>query len=651
MIDTITFMIHNVNKQVVDLKSDNGYSYKNPFNRLLYERLLDYESKFVFRNKKFLNNGVVDEITDDYFKRKSINNLGIVKRQGSIIESLGKKDFFFYPVHGNISTASSDSTCKFSVNENSDTLKFELSVPKYFYGHNIAQFIPNIDSDRYKKNPFAAREFAFHVKDIRVRIIEFIVTFLSDLSNLLSVHNFQSHFDLSDIEIKRLDICYNQFFASKEMAIDYLLAQKKIYHSRVKKNTIVKQDYDTSFAYRHSKDGFYFKIYHKGDEFENEDMKKLIKINIENFDSNPENLILAKSIFEKHFSKTFEEKKGKVEDLILNYYKTYVNSKEKQQFIKELESILVFKVSDLIRESNKVLRYEMSFTTTYLSTLYKREIFRSKCPDWNFLKKSYSLIKRYDLYLEKDVAIAKKFKQVYNITRDMRQEYNIIHKSLAKKHQFFLFTSKKVKKHEHSLGFMDVMEFKRNWAKAQIIDIKEATFSDDLFDLIFKRFKEEIDFFQIKEVEDTKTTIELIEKYNYDAKKRADNYVKAFGENAYKKLTYTQKRKKNLSQIQTSRLKIVLDRFNEGKSFDYVVAELALKKSAAYSLKDDLAKFNIFKNSVKTKYSFKNVKTDFSKYYEGFQLDNYAKKLFHNPLLISFDSLRKDNHHSFFAVS
>ncbi|NHN25844.1 hypothetical protein FIA58_009175 [Flavobacterium jejuense] len=647
MLDTVTFLLHNVNLDKIDLNAHRGRKYVNEFNRLLYERLLDYENKYISRTRKFINEGVVEDIDDDYFKRKSITNYGIVKkRQGAIVESYDKKDFFFFPVHGNITTASSDSSCKFSVNENTDTLKFELSIPKYFYGHNIAQFVPNIESERYRKNPFFIREFEGQLKDLRIRLVEFISTFFQDLSVLLGIQNFNL-FRLEDVEVKRLDLCYNQFFASKEMAIDYLLAQKKIYHSRVKKNTVIKQDYDTSFAFRHSTDGFYFKIYHKGAEFMHADFKKIQAINKDKFDSNSKLLLPAKMIFRAHFEKIYEQKQGKVEDCIFDFYNTYVLTNEHQQFIKEFESLLVFKTSSLVQEANKILRYEMSFTNTYLSTLYKREVFRKNCPDWKFLKKSYNLVGRYNMHLQRNKERARQFKVINNITKDMFQEYKIIDKSLHKKHEFFLFTDAKLKKHEQSLGFMDLMEFKLNWSKANIVESKEASFSDDLFKLIFKRFKEEIDFFQIKEVEQTNTTIELIEKYNIEAERKAKNYIKAFGKTAYQKLTATKKRNMNMSKIQTSRLKIVLDKFNEGKAFDLIVHELALKETAIKTLKKDLEKFNIFKNTVKTTYSFRNVRTDFAKYYENFLIDRtYASKLFHNPKLISFDALRKENHFS-----
>ena len=102
------------------------------------------------------------------------------------------------------------------------------------------------------------------------------------------------------------------------------------------------------------------------------------------------------------------------------FYKTYVKSTDKNEFVTELEELLPYKLSFLLKEANKILRYEMSFTSTYISTLYKRSIFRSKCPNWKQLLKSHNLIKRYDLLISQRSNKVKDFKRIYNITSDMR---------------------------------------------------------------------------------------------------------------------------------------------------------------------------------------------------------------------------------------
>ncbi|WP_445458100.1 hypothetical protein [Flavobacterium sp. HNIBRBA15423] len=664
MLDTVTFLIHNVNKKIPDLSAPSGYSYYNKFYRLLYERLLDYESKFVIRSKKFLNEGQTDNIdNDDYFKRKSIDNIGFVKRQGGIIESLNKKEFFFYPVHGNITTASSDSTCKFSINENSDSLKFELSIPKYFYGHNIAQFVPNIESQRYLKNPFLSREFKHQASLVITRLTEFIATFLNDLSELLNIHNI-TLLNFEDIEVSRLDLCYNQFFESKAFAIDYLQAQKKIYHSRVKKNTKITSDYDSSFAYRHNTDGFYFKIYHKGAEFIENDSKKILKINKDAL-LNENTLNKANEIYlkyfpvvkqKKHFSffsedenKNYNLNSNNVQDEIIQKYVISMESKENLNFVKELETVLPFSMSFLLNEADKVLRYEMSFTRKYLSTLYKNKIFRKDCKDWSFLLKQHALVQRYYKYLCEDKIKASQFKRIRNIDSTMLQEHKIIERSLSKKHEFFLFTDSKIKNHESKINFFDHMSYRKDKHKFDFIEIKKATFSKDLMNLIFNKFKEEIDFFQIKEVVNNLSLTDRIEKYNELAKTKSKQYINAFGEANYKKLTHTDKRKLGLSQLRSIRLKIVIDKMNQGMSLNEALDFLNVKTSSRYVFIQDLEKFDIFKNSVKTKYTFRNIKTDFSKYYENFLIDrNYAKRFFHNSKLISFDVLRQTALHTSF---
>src|SRR5690606_39225786 len=233
------------------------------------------------------------------------------------------------------------------------------------------------------------------------RIIEFIYTFFDDLSVLINLPSI-ANFNIQNVEIKRLDLCYNQFFLSQEMVVDYIRAQKKFYEAKIKKNSLVGNETDTSLYYRHSTDGFYFKIYSKGHEFENNDLPRLLKENEQKFDrdtSEKKTLEKFKEIFKKHFPETDKKLKGKTEDLIFSYYKTYINSKENQAYVYDLEKHLKIKTKFLLESAKKILRYEMSFTSTYMSTLYKRELFRKRCKNWKKMRENHDKVKRYDLYL------------------------------------------------------------------------------------------------------------------------------------------------------------------------------------------------------------------------------------------------------------
>src|SRR5690606_10389752 len=126
------------------------------------------------------------------------------------------------------------------------------------------------------------------------------------------------------------------------------------------------------------------------------------------------------------------------------------------------------------------------------------------------------------------------------------------------------------------------------------------------------------------------------------------SYNKLFGPNAHKKLSNKEKAKKGFIEARESRFKLILDKLDEKKSIDEICDELNLQKTARYSLKKQLAKFNIYANSVKTKFSFDSITTDFKPYYEQFFLDNkFKSKLFCNPFLVDFDAIRAEYHYDY----
>lgn len=641
MIDTITFVLHNINEKQIDLGvgTENGKVYKYQFNRKLYERLCEYESKYIERTTKFHNEEVIVNHDDSHFLSRQEKKIGWVSRTGALRESMGKNEFYFYPVRGDFQTASSEYRTKFSVSENSDAITFELSIPKLIYNNNIAQFVPNIDSKRFKSNPFGMREWYGQMKTLHDRLKEFLLTFFNEMCIMFDISFTLAGFDMTNIEIKRLDFCYNQFFPCHASVLDFLNAQRKFFRSRIRKNTIVVQDHDTSFYYRHSIDGFFFKIYSKGEEFEKVDMPKLIKENQAFFDNSSTVLMpIFKDIFKKHFESTYKNNKGKVEDLIFNYYKTYLGTTENQAYIKELETHLKFKVSFLHQEAMKILRYEMNFGRTYISTIYKSKIFRKTDKNWVEMEKAYKKVKQYNLYLSQgSINKAKLFHLKFLLSKIDFTMHDLYDKSLHKKHEFFMETSKDLQLHERSAHTDAYKILSLNYKR--IPERKEATLGKELLSLLMKKFHEEIQFFQVKQFEEVKNTLETIDDYNEKAKKNIERYKNTFGENAFKKMKRTEKRKKHLMQLNKPRLKIVLDKMGEGKSIDKVIEETGLSKSSKYELLSDLEIFKIFKTTVKTRFNHSQIRTDFHPYYLKFYNDReYHRKLFPDPYLIAFDA-------------
>ncbi len=135
-----------------------------------------------------------------------------------------------------------------------DSVEFNFSIPKYLFGTNIFQFVPYFD----QSSDSCFQYFKEFIQD-------FITSF------------FPEKIDLSDIELNRIDLCYNQFFQSKNDALRYLDAQKELLvkYARSSKNKF--KTWDTSFMYVTGR--YSFKIYHKGEEFKKKDKMELIKRN------------------------------------------------------------------------------------------------------------------------------------------------------------------------------------------------------------------------------------------------------------------------------------------------------------------------------------------------------------------------------------
>src|SRR5690606_27417050 len=140
----------------------------------------------------------------------------------------------------------------------------------------------------------------------------------------------------------------------------------------------------------------------------------------------------------------------------------------------------------------------------------------------------------------------------------IRKDYDTIHRSLFKKHEFYLKTDNNVKATEM---FLSKPEFDRHRTdkRYKIEELKEATFNQELIKII----QEEIEFFQIKEVEETTTILDQIDRYNEKAERNKENYIKLNGKEKYQKLTHTQKRNKDLSKISKTRLKPIIDRLEK----------------------------------------------------------------------------------------
>lgn len=197
-----------------------------------------------------------DTQSDAYVKKTDIkndNNAQVLSRiyfdSGSIIPISKRSSTFIPSSHYNLS---------YFLNLRLNYLEFNFSIPKFVYSTNLLQFIPY-----FSQKPD--------------EIFSILKDFITEFINKYFIEDIK----YSDLQIHRLDLCYNQFFANKLDALYYLDKQKEflVKYARSSKNNF--RSYDTSLLYVTKR--YSFKIYHKGTEFHKHDLKHLANNNPKGF--------------------------------------------------------------------------------------------------------------------------------------------------------------------------------------------------------------------------------------------------------------------------------------------------------------------------------------------------------------------------------
>lgn len=208
------------------------------------------------------------------------------------------RDRFLPILHVNkLNLPSSHYTIAIKIDVNQDFLEFNFSIPKKIFGTNVMQFINYYEQDC---------DTQYYM------LIKFLADFQSEYlpEKVLPF----------DFEINRIDLCYNQFFNSKNDALEYLDHQKKLLvkYARSSKNNY--RSYDTSLMYITAR--YSFKIYHKGTEFKKNDLGKILKL--ENIEDMPLQRIIDESENILRYEMTFRKS-------MLNYlHEQYFEVSKKQ---------------------------------------------------------------------------------------------------------------------------------------------------------------------------------------------------------------------------------------------------------------------------------------------------------------------------------
>lgn len=503
-------------------------------------------------------------------------------------------------VNGSYRVPSSFGGVTFSINENGSFIDFNLSIPKYLYGHSLAEFVPQARSSRYMNNPLLI-DWNEQRKIIYKRLMSFIDYFCNDLCQMFQLDTMPNK---DYIEVRRIDLCYNQYFDSKKDALSYLDHQKKLIKIKQTKGTNLQNtEYQTSLTYL-SQSGAYFKIYHKGTEYsesKNGDLKKHLEIN----KAIAKNYLSSSEVFNEHienskkdFSYLYKLFEDKVKDEPINLdEKVKARLNKSAKVLKRLEK---FKVDFLKQQMDKILRYEVSLRGDFLTARYKRKIFRKEDFEFKQLKENYDLV-HHMLYTKTD-------KKPNSI---QLSQYKLLNDYYNRSISLVLSNNPFLRKHE-----VETTNSLRFHYEHTILSGKDVgRFSNYVLDECVKHFRALIGQFKIEKLSPYDEIDKRIDDFNLAAKQNLKNYNEvneakcfhlgkrrikgnALVMNASQLLTQSQKVKLGLKTINKMKILQIVRLLESGYSLQQIRQDYIKSRSTFSRLKKDLEMLEIHETTL-----------------------------------------------------
>lgn len=413
-------------------------------------------------------------------------------------------------IKDSIELPSSHYTLSWMADFNKERIIFNFSVPKLVYGHNIAQFVAHQQEFKYWTDFQSQSTWKTNIYQSFDRYMYFLERFrqlfLGWVEDDWEGKPVWKMVELQDIEINRLDLCFNQIFETKQEAMEYLELQKKIKKRGIRENTESKHDWRTSIWIR--TDRYSAKIYHKGSEYRKNDMKE-------------------------HIAKN-------------GGYKKNLGGSSKQFFDLEL----------LTDVADRTLRYEITFRGKYMSYLHKQYFFRSKCGFWQKLKIIHDNYKAKLLIIQRakeqkklwkikkvdpldDAAVLKRKKKLEEYNRKIHNALKYVEGWTKIEHKekgvnyFTLYESNKMLAKIYMSGTNKITRF---FLKVSDYDVQEHKltanlsysetgimhlttnyrFNKQLFLKMASVFKAFFDEFQVFQRDELDTVVQKVHEYNRD---------------------------------------------------------------------------------------------------------------------------------------
>lgn len=663
MVDNVIVRCHGCNQPRLKTETEiqnykNGYpSMYVPEHYELYKKIMQYKGKS-FSMQKIYNQTQTQEseLTSDDFlitkTSKKLNSHYLTLDKISFVSDKEVKDRNL-KVNGKYRVPSSEHDVVYSVNIDAGYVEFNINIPKYLYGHNLAQFIPQKGSYcfNFQKGDFNTWETQTHY--LYDRIYSFIDGFFTDLFLKFELE-FMPNYEY--IELNRIDLCYNQFFKTKTQALMYLDEQKKIHKKRSRSKNRLIQDFESSITY-HTSNGSYFKIYHKGSEYINVkhgDFKKHEQINKSFIDKKYKNS--SNDVLKNNEKITFAKFRADIMGVPFVLPDDY----NVKNFVNNVYKDIPINTMFLKNEMDKVLRYEISISGKSLARIYKKNNFRSHCPFHNQAIRTHKKVRKLDKRKSKKI-------KTQTITKQERETSKKVARFLNNGCYILLTQNKKFRKHATSgkydynskTGHYKIKKLYEFLEKGTLLETRDiGFFTKSFLSKLIKDFRTQIEYYQIEELEPFDDLVKKVREYNKAAERKKkiyddvneseiydlQNYYDKQGRLQKKRvnktkgnkiitkasqlLTEKQKMEKNIQKINISNVTEIFRLMHEKKmSPSQIQKFLKLTKSSFYRRMSYLKILGVKEQTLFTNVKIK-VRTDFLEYYYLTSGTNYIKDFF-----------------------
>tara|TARA_B100000378_G_scaffold106301_1_gene84927 strand:+ start:7820 stop:9853 length:2034 start_codon:yes stop_codon:yes gene_type:complete len=662
MLDTIRLRLYGANDiktgTLAEIQAQNGLPrFAVPEHNELYRKILTKQGKNFTMHLTY--NREIDDYEpiaeDEWMLNKNSNTVTKhyqVRDRMKFYEE-GKVKDKNKAINGSYAVPSSFSDVTFRINENGGFIDFQVSIPKYLYGHSLAEFIPQTESDLKFEHGINFNSYDFQAKFIYDRLFKFIDKFFTDLCIFFSCESIPNN---DYIEICRLDFCYNMYFKSKEEALRVLQEQRKIQMKLKRSSMAIEKSFDTSIWYK-NEHGTAYKIYHKGSEYSSSkfgDLRKHLNINKEFIESYINRNCAPDT------KKFYRENQGEIWNYFLakgkdNHFALTPKDEERlRAVIADINEKTPYKIPFLKKEMDKVLRFEISMSNRYFMYLYKRHCFRRND------KIHQESVKRYK---QAASIYANSNKQFSDVSRKDRKNYKMMHGFLNRGIALILGDNQSLKRYctkagsdyNHVSGEYNISRFEYRYTVLGKHDT--VHFSEYFLMQCIKRFKAFVKHYTIHEIEPFEAIMDRIKEYNNNVQSNVDAYNErnrfkvvnpATGEFIRKKsgqkitkatqlLTRNELMKQGLKTVNATILGSVLTQmYHHKKSLTQVFEDLGTNKSTKSRIKADLKFFEVFDNSLSVAEPV-NMKMTFEKYYWNTSGLQYAKNFYRNIKLKAED--------------